>query len=152
MFITKTCPITITALLVSFTVIVCKAQSHSSQATVDTLGYLQKNITQKRFVHQPLDSLLTSLKLPIRSYTIINWQPSRSEPVYLVLFFETEQEWQERTDRRERLCYITVGFETEPSKTTALELRSNNYGAWLNAEQSYYGKLKLRIVEVGKMR
>jgi hypothetical protein len=147
MLTTKTCPIAVTALLVTFTVIITKAQSNTPQPAFDTLAYLRSNIAakQKQTLHQPLSTLLKQVRFPVKKYLMLNWKLSDPDPLGMMLFFEEARPGYQH-------CYIKVSFDQDVSTNKVLELIAKSWGDWNQLVQAYYGRLTLKSIEVGKLQ
>jgi hypothetical protein len=113
----------------------------------DTIKYLRDSIITRKeeFHHKELNVILRKLHLTVRSYSYHTSKPGG--PIkYITLFFDDSNTTSSKLQNRIKIPFLVIDFENEITGGKPLGLYSKSFGAWLDGEKDFYGKMLVKDV------
>lgn len=119
--------------------------------TGDTLSYVQTSIIDKKdvFIGRQLKVLLDSLEIPVKSYLISITHKKIISPG-LTLSFYNKSESSQKHHKGEKFVKIHIDWMNPVPKDSVNVLFDKSKGEWLEAERNYYGRQRIRDVQLFK--
>lgn len=139
-------------------IVACQSRKKAATVTVasgtdksDTLRYIQSTIGdhKAKYLHQPLDSLLSNLQVSIRSFEIdvMHLGNDGSLSGIQLSLYDHHTTETAAIDHKKSI-QIAITFEHDLNMTTVDPLYNLNNGNWIKEDREYFGKQKIKDFQI----